>query len=417
MATIVFISADNARTLSVSLFQAMDTLAHADAHFHLMQSAKARDSAESESTITTTLLHASQAALALCESALARVEPFYDAFHEITESASCFCRSLVTSAIAYADTVVAALEYASKNCEIATLLVSFFCSDAALRAAIDVGDLGAISLAVVLLLELPVSTSPPLCQLVHHALSLSNSNSNSNTSTKPAVIARIVRVLLLVPAIAASANETDTTGNTALMHAAFMGHTETVITLLACHTVVQCAGAIDINGDTALILASWRGHAETVAALLAHTIVVQSAGAVDADGDTALMLASWRGHTETVVALLACPMAVQSAGAVNKFGETALMLASSKGYTAIVVALLACPMVVQSAAAVDKYGENALTLASNKGYTDTVVALLACPMVVQSKENALVLASSYGHTETVTALLACPQLSLAKQHA
>ena len=379
MATIVFISADNARTLSVSLFQAMDTLAHADAHFHLMQSAKARDSAESESTITTTLLHASQAALALCESALARVEPFYDAFHEITESASCFCRSLVTSAIAYADTVVAALEYASKNCEIATLLVSFFCSDAALRAAIDVGDLGAISLAVVLLLELPVSTSPPLCQLVHHALSLSNSN--SNTSTKPAVIARIVRVLLLVPAIAASANETDTTGNTALMHAAFMGHTETVITLLACHTVVQCAGAIDINGDTALILASWRGHAETVAALLAHTIVVQSAGAVDADGDTALMLASWRGHTETVVALLACPMAVQSAGAVNTFGETALMLASSKGYTAI------------------------------------VVALLACPMVVQSKENALVLASSYGHTETVTALLACPQLSLAKQHA
>ena len=415
----IIISPDDARVLSVSLFQAMETLAHADAHLHShsVYSEKGDEKAKAESQITTSLFRASQVVHSSCELALARVEPFYTARnHEITDSDSISCRSLVTSALANAEIVAAALEHASKNCFLLSLPVFIVCGDAAMRSAIDAGDLGAISLAVVLLLELPVSVPlPPLVQLVHHALSLRNSNSSSSTTTE--VKARIVRVLLFVPEIAASANNADADGNTALMLASSYGNTDAVITLLACPAVFESAGARDIYGDTALMRAAVNGHTETVAALLACPLVVLSAGAQNACLNSALMLASWKGHTKIVVALLACHIVVQSAGDVNKSGSTALMCASFNGHAETVAALLACPTVFQTAGADNKYCETALMLASRNGHTETVIALLAYPTVVQSAgatnvvgDTALMLAVECGYSAIVTALLACPQV-------
>jgi ankyrin repeat protein len=404
----MFISPDDARTLSVSLFEAMATLAHADAHFHSLQSAKAK----AESLITTTLLHASQVAHSLCESALARVEPFYDTSTESTvavavaadDSASCLCRSVVTSALERACTVATALEYASKNCLVVSLPLSYVCGDEAMHAAIDAGDLGAISLAVALLSQLSVSPSP---QLLHSAM--------RNTSIESAVIARIARVLLTLPVLTASANDADADGNTTLMVASAYARNEAVAVLLACPQVAQFADAVNRYGHTALIFAS--GHAETVAALLECPTVIQSAAVVNQYGYTALMTASFHGCTEAVVALLACPEVMQSAGAVNANGDTALMLASTYGRRPTVTALLACPEVVQSACAVDKRGYTALMLASVRGYSPTVTALLVCSVVVQSAcavdkrgYTALMLASERGHTETVAALLVCPNV-------
>ena len=136
MAAITCISPDDARTLSVSLFRAMETLVHAEAHLHSVHSEK--EDGKTEAKITTTLFRASQVAHSSCESALAHIEPFYDTHTESTvadDSASCSCRSLVSSALENADTVFMALEHASKHCEITTLPMSMFCGDEAMRAA------------------------------------------------------------------------------------------------------------------------------------------------------------------------------------------------------------------------------------------------------------------------------------------
>ncbi len=404
MAAIACISPDDARAFSISLFRAMETLAHVDAHLHSEHSVYS-EKGEGETEITTILFRASQVAHSSCEFALAHIEPFYDTSTEGTASCSCscscscLCRSLVSYALKNADTVSMALEHASKNASLITSLpLSDFCGDEAMRAAIDSRNFGAISLAVVLLLELP-SLAPPL-QLVHYAMG------QKNTETT-----RIVCVLLTVPAIAASACNADKDGFTALMLASTNGHAETVTALLACPTVAQSSGAADITGKTALMLASFNAHAETVTALLACPMVVQSVGAVNTNGFTALMLASWKGHTETVNALLVCPMVVQSAGDVDEDGDTALMLASFNGRTEIATALLACPMVVQFIGAVNTNGYTALMLASCKGHTETVHALLACPMVVHSAgavsaygETAFMIAQRRKH-DTIIALL------------
>jgi ankyrin repeat protein len=370
MAAITSISPDDARTLSISLFRAMEILAHADAHLHSVHSEKG----EGDTEITTILFRASQVAHSSCESALARVEIFYDTDTECTvvaddsASCSCSCMSLVSSALKNADTVSTALEYTSKNYLITTLSSSVLCGNEATRAAIDAGDLGAISLTVVLLLELPslpFLLSPPH-QVLHYACkSKSKSKSKSNASTEPDVNTRIVCVLLTVPEIAASACNADPHGDTALMIAATFGYTATVIALLACPAVVQSAGAVNKYGNTALTIAATFGYTATVIALLSCPAVVQSAGAVNRYGNTALMIASRNGNTETVTALLACPPVVQSAGAVNTYGDTALTLACNGGHTETVIALIACPAVVQSASI------------SQKNKNDAVIALLS----------------------------------------
>ena len=82
--------------------------------------------------------------------------------------------------------------------------------------------------------------------------------------------------------------------------------------------------AVHRKSKTALMIAAWNGHTDIVNAL------VESHGAnVDAcskRGWTALMLAAWNGHTDTVNALAGTHGA--NVDAVDEFGETALMLAA-----------------------------------------------------------------------------------------
>jgi Ankyrin repeats (3 copies) len=388
-------SPDVARAFSVSLFQALDALKHAEAYLHSTHIA--------DSPLTTTLLRASQVACSSCESALTRVEPFYTvtAFYEISESMS--CRKFVSHVLANAETVVAALEYASERDTIAHLPPSQVCSDDAMRAAIDAGDLGAICLAVVVLLESSTVIAPSSFQCVHYAIQ----HVQNMFCTQ-----RIIRLILSVPAIAASASGVDDNEKTALMLASQAGCTETVSAMLACPTIAASAGDATSTGVTALMLASRTGCMETVSAMLACPQVVATAGLSNNSGNTALMFASNNGFKHAVTALLACPTVVQSAGAANSFGNTALMLASYLGYKLIVTALLTCPTVVQSAGAANSFGNTALMIASHNGHTENVTALLACPTVVQSAgaansdgDTALILGTRRKHADTVAALL------------
>ena len=99
-------------------------------------------------------------------------------------------------------------------------------------------------------------------------------------------------------AAGAEVNHADQDGVTALMRAAFHGHTEIAQALLAAEAEVNQA---DKGGDTALIWAAFHGHTETVQAMLAAGAEVNHA---DKGGDTAMMWAARQGHTETVQALL-----------------------------------------------------------------------------------------------------------------
>jgi hypothetical protein len=349
------ISPNDARLLSVSLFKALETLTRADALLHSMHFA--------ESPILATLFRASQTACSSCESALTHVEPFYDehAFRDFSDSA---CRILVTSALEHADIVVAALEHASvRLVSPRDLHLPLLCGEEAMRAAIDAGDLGAISLGVVLFRESP---PPSSTKLVHFAL----------RSRCVKCREHVVRILMSVPSVAVSASEIDSISFTALMHASQGGNIESVNALLACPCVVASANTVNCFGDTALMIASARGHAEIVKALLACPSVIQHAGAANQRKHTALMLASMHGHTETIRTLLACPEIMDSASTANTFGRTALMLASMQGHTETVIALLECPAIIHVADFTDMRGKTALMLASIQGHMETVFALL-----------------------------------------
>ena len=309
------ISPDDARTLSVSLFRAIETLECADTQLHSMRFP--------ESPVTTALFRASQVARSLCESALTRIEPFYTETHrDVSESAS--CQTLVASTLLRADTVAAALVCAGVR--FVRCVSSWHNGDEAMRAAIDASDIDAISFGVVLSLESP---PPSFCKLVHYALRRNDKGWSRRTENpETEFVYKCIRVLLLAPSIA-SADNVDHSENTALMIACHLKYTETVKVLLACPTTAESAGAVNKTGYSALMIASINGYTEIVIALLAVPSVIQSTSTASQKyGDTALMLATRNGHTQTVAALIACPTVVQSAGAVNKTGETALAIAT-----------------------------------------------------------------------------------------
>ena len=95
-------------------------------------------------------------------------------------------------------------------------------------------------------------------------------------------------------------NKASNDGWTAVVNAAWFGHTEIVRALLT-------APGIDVNrshGYTAVMVAAFKGHAEVLRVLLAAPGV--DVNAVH-DGWTAVMLAAWNGRTEATKALLAAP--------------------------------------------------------------------------------------------------------------
>ena len=205
----------------------------------------------------------------------------------------------------------------------------------------------------------------------------------------------------LVGTHGANVDAVNSDGRTALMYAAWHGHTDTVNALAGTHRAN--VDAVDIPGRTALMTAAAYGHTDIVSALAGtHGANVDT---VDRHGWTALMRAANNGHTDTVNALARTHGA--NVDAVDNLGRTALMHAAYYGHTATVTALVGTHGAKVDA--VDRNGWTALMHAAFEGHTDTVNALARTHGAnVDAVDNlgrtALMLAAEIRHTATVNAL-------------
>jgi ankyrin repeat protein len=387
-----------ASKLSLALFASMHALTCAEAQLH-----ENRIHESNECIITSALVHAMRVAHAACEAALTRVEPMYDADLNARDSAEyALCKTAVASALENAKTIVSALEYASTS-SFASQTPADWCSDVAMRAAIDAENIGAVALGVVLLSEFDFIVPPRnlfFCMLKH-------SRCYANV--------RVLRMLLSSRKLQSTICDRDENSQTVLMIASWCGNTEAIAMLLTCPIVAASADAVSRHGETALMLAVMQGHVETVKALLACPAVCASAGAANNVGNTALMIASQDASPEPVTLLLACSTVVASAGAANQDGDTALIFASRLGCDRAITALFACPAVVASATVVNDQGNTALMLASRYCHIESVFALLSCHTVIESAGainkqglTALMFAATNGYARVVAALLTCP---------
>jgi ankyrin repeat protein len=150
-------------------------------------------------------------------------------------------------------------------------------------------------------------------------------------------------------------NQTDKDGVSALMWAAYNGHTAIVKSLLT-HKNINVNQA-DIKGHTALMGAAYNNQIKVTEELLRHKDI--NVNQTDKDGISALMLAAANGHTSTVERLLAHKDI--NVNQTNKDGISALMLAAVNGHTSTVEKLLAHKDI--KIRQVNKYGLSALLLA------------------------------------------------------
>ena len=171
----------------------------------------------------------------------------------------------------------------------------------------------------------------------------------------------IVRRLLAVQGIKVNAQNED--GDTALLNAAYTGHTDIVRLLLAAGADVN---AQNEDGDTALLHAAHYEYTDIARLLLAAGADVN---AKYKDGDTALMWAAFNGHLDMVIVRLLLA-AGADVNAQNEYGSTALMWAAQAGHTDIVDRLLAVQGIDVNAK--NKDGDTALTKAAQEGHTAIV---------------------------------------------
>ncbi len=222
------------------------------------------------------LLRAMQNAHAACEAALTRIEPMYDA-----DICDAVCVKMVENTLCHARAVAAALEFAStQNADWFESLSlpqrDALCGEPAMRAALDVENIGALALGVVLLAE---SDAIAPRGLFVYAM-------KSQTSI------HVLRILMSSQMLLETITDYEDSNYTPLMFAAQHGHTQAIEMLLACPAVVASANVVNVHGNTALMLASDVGRVEVVKALLACPAIIESAGAVSPFGFTALMFAS-----------------------------------------------------------------------------------------------------------------------------
>ena len=197
----------------------------------------------------------------------------------------------------------------------------------------------------------------------------------------------------------ANPNQVNVDSDTALMLAAFVGHTQIAKALLDGGANPNQAGA---NGFTALIFAAIKGHTQIAKALLDGGANPNQAE-TEVNGSTALIAAAIKGHTQIVKALLDGGANPNQA---RTDGSTALMVAAGKGHTQIVKALLDGGANPNQAAANDL---TALMVAALEGHSQIVKALLdggANPNQARTDgSTALMVAAGKGHTQIVKALL------------
>ena len=195
----------------------------------------------------------------------------------------------------------------------------------------------------------------------------------------------------------ANLNQANANGNTALMLAAFAGHSQIAKALLDGDANPNY---VDEGGWTALMNAAFSGHFDVVKVLLDNGADPSQA---IANGFTALMFAARKGHPQIVKALL-------NGGAnpnhANTVGRTALMFAAIPGHTRIVKALLDAGANPNQASV---HGFTALIAAMSTGSPQTAKALLdagANPNQAEANgSTALMIAAYNGHAQIVKALL------------
>ncbi|XP_023248257.1 ankyrin repeat and sterile alpha motif domain-containing protein 1B-like [Copidosoma floridanum] len=172
----------------------------------------------------------------------------------------------------------------------------------------------------------------------------------------------------------------------------------------------QGANVQDSSGYSALHHAALNGHKEVVKLLLQHEA---STNIVDAKGSSPLHLAAWSGNSEILRLILSQGPSVPNVNLTTKDNETALHCAAQYGHTEVVAQLLqhGCDPSIRNSR-----GECALDLAAQYGRLDTVELLVRNhPELIESLRSAssslifphtpLHLASRNGHRACVEVLL------------
>jgi len=122
------------------------------------------------------------------------------------------------------------------------------------------------------------------------------------------------------------------------------------------------------HGDSALILAAWYGHTEIVEQLL---FVNADPNLINCDGNPAINCAAYRGHLELVSLLIDEEAEVDMPDSVT--GKTALVKAAYSGHADVCEALLDAGAEVDTA---DDQGYTALAFAASFGHREVLKVLL-----------------------------------------
>ena len=228
-------------------------------------------------------------------------------------------------------------------------------------------------------------------------------------------------------------------GNTCLIHAAYLGHAETVRYLVGLHDVkvnhkgdddwsaLLCAVAqkhadlvkvlIDAGADietrdkeswTPLMYACKNGSQPIVKMLVEAGAEVRAA---QKDGYTSFIFAAGFGHTETVRYLVGLPQIDLSHK--DKDGHTSLLAAVERAGADVVEVLLDAGADIEAKL---NDGRSPLLKASKCGNLQVVKVLLRAGAGVCVTDNkgatCLMLAAHYGHTEAVRTLLCMPEVDV-----
>jgi ankyrin repeat protein len=223
------------------------------------------------------------------------------------------------------------------------------------------------------------------------ATRLYNAAANGNEET----VKQYIEKLQNVGKISANVVGENPSKRTALMVAAFNGHTAIVNLLL--DPPLPDVNAKDVNGQTALMFASRAGHTAIVELLLdAPGIDVDER---DNNGFTALMNAAQLSH-QYILELLIDRGA--NVNAVSKRGQTALMLVSHKGNVDAVIVLLKAGA---DADAADDTGATALMFAVRNGVENDRLKIVNLLIAKGVKINAAMKINKRIHQSGFTALM------------
>ncbi len=154
-------------------------------------------------------------------------------------------------------------------------------------------------------------------------------------------------------------------GYTALMWAAWYGHTAVVSKLIEEGANKENANQL---GLTALMVAARNGHAAVVSKLIAAG--AQDIEATTQDGYTSMHLAANYGHTAVVAKLIEANANIE---AIDPEGYTALITAASSGHAAVVAKLIAAGA---NKAIVNRDGNTALDSAARENHQDAAFLIL-----------------------------------------